>query len=399
MIEPDGSATVRTGPDGSQRSFALGADELRVLEAELEAADLDAVEDRPTGCADCFHYEISYGGTTVGYDEIIEPPQSVAAVVSHLAALVDEHAPAEPVASEARGSPGRSSRLVDRDRRPGERIRDRWLRLHRRPTDRATERERRQGAGPGSLRRIGGSGRGLRRRGGSRRPRRPRRDRCRRQRLHDGIPPRSSPRDLGPAGGLHPRQRRRDRERARRLPRGRRRPLRPLQHRGGVDRRQAASHGRRDGAAAPRFEGSVLLDQGARRARRACRRRARVRNRRPAPAVRLGTRRHDAAAVDHRDGRAGQVRVDRRRAAAHGHHPRRQRRRGPARRRGRGRPGEAYFVTDGDRVVFRDFVSALLETQRVEPPTPLGPRVARRRGRRSPARRPGGCCRSAASRH
>lgn len=106
VIEPDGSATVSTGPDGSQRSFALGADELSVLEAELEAADLDAVEDRPTGCADCFHYEISYGGSTVGYDEIIQPPQSVAAVASHLAALVDEHAPAAPVASEAQGSPG-----------------------------------------------------------------------------------------------------------------------------------------------------------------------------------------------------------------------------------------------------------------------------------------------------
>src|SRR4051794_4085000 len=35
----------------------------------------------------------------------------------------------------------------------------------------------------------------------------------------------------------------------------------------------------------------------------------------------------------------------------------------------KGRPGEAYFVTDGDRVVFREFVSALLETQGIEPPT------------------------------
>jgi nucleoside-diphosphate-sugar epimerase len=35
----------------------------------------------------------------------------------------------------------------------------------------------------------------------------------------------------------------------------------------------------------------------------------------------------------------------------------------------RGRPGNAYFVTDGDPVVFREFVSALLETQGVEPPT------------------------------
>jgi nucleoside-diphosphate-sugar epimerase len=34
----------------------------------------------------------------------------------------------------------------------------------------------------------------------------------------------------------------------------------------------------------------------------------------------------------------------------------------------RGRPGEAYFVTDGKPVVFRDFVTAMLETQGVEPP-------------------------------
>ena len=35
----------------------------------------------------------------------------------------------------------------------------------------------------------------------------------------------------------------------------------------------------------------------------------------------------------------------------------------------KGRAGEAYFVTDGDRVVFREFVSKLIETQGVEPPT------------------------------
>ena len=34
----------------------------------------------------------------------------------------------------------------------------------------------------------------------------------------------------------------------------------------------------------------------------------------------------------------------------------------------KGAPGEAYFVTDGEPVVFRDFVTALLETQGVEPP-------------------------------
>jgi len=33
----------------------------------------------------------------------------------------------------------------------------------------------------------------------------------------------------------------------------------------------------------------------------------------------------------------------------------------------RGRPGEAYFVTDGEPVVFRDFITALLATRGVEP--------------------------------
>jgi nucleoside-diphosphate-sugar epimerase len=35
----------------------------------------------------------------------------------------------------------------------------------------------------------------------------------------------------------------------------------------------------------------------------------------------------------------------------------------------KGKPGEAYFVTDGDPVVFRDFVSDLIRTQDVDPPT------------------------------
>ena len=35
----------------------------------------------------------------------------------------------------------------------------------------------------------------------------------------------------------------------------------------------------------------------------------------------------------------------------------------------RGRPGEAYFVTDGEPVVFREFIAELLETQGVEAPT------------------------------
>jgi nucleoside-diphosphate-sugar epimerase len=40
----------------------------------------------------------------------------------------------------------------------------------------------------------------------------------------------------------------------------------------------------------------------------------------------------------------------------------------------RGTPGQVYFVTDGEPVVFREFVSELLRTQEVEPPTRSIPR-------------------------
>lgn len=42
----------------------------------------------------------------------------------------------------------------------------------------------------------------------------------------------------------------------------------------------------------------------------------------------------------------------------------------------RGRPGEAYFVTDGEPVVFRDFVGELLSTQGVDPPAGSVPAAA-----------------------
>jgi nucleoside-diphosphate-sugar epimerase len=65
----------------------------------------------------------------------------------------------------------------------------------------------------------------------------------------------------------------------------------------------------------------------------------------------------------------------------------------------RGRPGGIYFVTDGEPVEFRSFVSRLLETQGVEPPSksvPLGvaktmaagiERVYERRGKQPPLTR------------
>ncbi len=44
----------------------------------------------------------------------------------------------------------------------------------------------------------------------------------------------------------------------------------------------------------------------------------------------------------------------------------------------RGRPGEAYFVTDGEPVVFRDFVTALLATQGIEAPDKEAPAAVAR---------------------
>ena len=63
----------------------------------------------------------------------------------------------------------------------------------------------------------------------------------------------------------------------------------------------------------------------------------------------------------------------------------------------RGRAGEAYFVTDGEPVVFREFISELLRTQGVEPPTRSVPPRSRRSSPRAP-RDSGGRCASAASR-
>jgi nucleoside-diphosphate-sugar epimerase len=45
---------------------------------------------------------------------------------------------------------------------------------------------------------------------------------------------------------------------------------------------------------------------------------------------------------------------------------------------GKGRPGRVYFVTDGEHVVFREFVSALLETQGVKAPEGNMPVLAAR---------------------
>ena len=171
------------------------------------------------------------------------------------------------------------------------------------------------------------------------RPRRPRRDARRRRGLRARLPRRRDARRLGHARGVRARQRRGHARtccgRAPRpacgasstsAPRPRCSPGEPL-----VERR-------RDRAAAAGLAGALQLDQGARRAGCAGRQPRRLRDGRRAAAVRLGRRRHDAAAGDGRDGAQRALRLDRRRPPPDLDHARRQHRRGPgARRRARAR--------------------------------------------------------------
>ena len=60
----------------------------------------------------------------------------------------------------------------------------------------------------------------------------------------------------------------------------------------------------------------------------------------------------------------------------------------------RGAGGEAYFVTDGDPVVFREFLSELLRAQGIEPPDRSVPAWVAGAIAAAAARRPGGRCRS-----
>ena len=57
----------------------------------------------------------------------------------------------------------------------------------------------------------------------------------------------------------------------------------------------------------------------------------------------------------------------------------------------RGQGGEAYFVTDGDPVIFREFISELLRTQGVEPPSARC-RAGSRGASLAVANWPGRCC-------
>jgi hypothetical protein len=96
-ISNDGAATLVSGIEEQRSEFTLDEAELADLRAELEAANFDTVgkPGEPNPCADCFIYEVVYGGRTISYDDIDTPPESVTAVVAHLGEIAAAHHPPE----------------------------------------------------------------------------------------------------------------------------------------------------------------------------------------------------------------------------------------------------------------------------------------------------------------
>lgn len=93
-VERDGAATVIAGYGPTEpQTFQIGEDELALLESELDAADFEAIDPGPTGCADCFIYEVTYDANSYSYDDVADPPQSVLTAVGHLGQLTADHYP------------------------------------------------------------------------------------------------------------------------------------------------------------------------------------------------------------------------------------------------------------------------------------------------------------------
>lgn len=89
-VELGGAATLTFGSGERQgrRALQLTNDELRELESALGSADLDEIEPAPGACADCFEYEITYGGETASFDDVAEVPRSVREAQTQLTDIV-----------------------------------------------------------------------------------------------------------------------------------------------------------------------------------------------------------------------------------------------------------------------------------------------------------------------
>jgi hypothetical protein len=95
VVAHDGSASVSVeGPGEIAADFELSAGELDELRAALEDATLDGEQAQPT-CADCYLYEIEYGGETASFDQTMVP-EDAAPLIGLLGDIVERAVPSGP---------------------------------------------------------------------------------------------------------------------------------------------------------------------------------------------------------------------------------------------------------------------------------------------------------------
>ena len=95
VVARDGSASVRVeGPGEIGADFELSAGELDELRAALEDASLEGGQDEPT-CADCYFYEIEYGGETASFDQTTVPAETEP-LIALLSEIVEREVPTGP---------------------------------------------------------------------------------------------------------------------------------------------------------------------------------------------------------------------------------------------------------------------------------------------------------------
>jgi hypothetical protein len=85
-VQPNGEAEL-TGTSLKRAAFTLDAEELRRLEAALDEHPIDELEPPPTdtGCADCYSYELEYGGGKYAADDA-----SISAGAREVVAAIDD---------------------------------------------------------------------------------------------------------------------------------------------------------------------------------------------------------------------------------------------------------------------------------------------------------------------
>jgi hypothetical protein len=95
VVAHDGSASVSVeGPGEIGADFEVSAGELDELRAALEDATLEGEQGEPT-CADCYLYEIEYGGEIASFDQTMVPADAEA-LIALLGDIVEREVPSGP---------------------------------------------------------------------------------------------------------------------------------------------------------------------------------------------------------------------------------------------------------------------------------------------------------------